>query len=81
LTNEQKVKFKGESNQIYHIGQKSFPLNVWLAVTPDELEHLTQPLVRQLFVFDPPIESEALAEVVEVKKPRRRTKKKETEEA
>ena len=82
MTNEQKVKFKGESRQIYHIGQKAFPPNVWITVTPDELAHLVQANVRQLFVFDPPIDFSSLTadEPVEVKKPRRRKKKKESEE-
>jgi hypothetical protein len=81
LTSEQKVKFKGESNQIYHIGRKAFPPNVWIVVSPGELEHLVQTNVRQLFVFEPPIDFSLLAdEPVEEKKSRRRAKKKETEE-
>lgn len=80
MTNEQKVKFKGESNQIYHIGRKAFPSNVWITVTPDELAHFTQENVHKLFVFDPPIDFSVLAvEPVEEKKPRRRSKKKKIE--
>lgn len=82
MTNEQKVKFKGESNQVYHIGRKSFPSNVWITVTPDELTHLVQDNVRQLFVFEPPIDFSALKveELVKEKKSRRKKKKKESKE-
>ena len=53
---KQKVRFLGAPRQIYHIGRSSFPYNVWVEVTPDELKHLTgNDAVRTKFDYDPPV--------------------------
>lgn len=83
MTNEQKVKFLGTSRQIFHVGRRSFPSNVWLTVTPDELATLSQDNVRPLFAFDPPlVEVEVVAiegPVVGEEKPKRRRRRKKDE--
>lgn len=53
---KQKVKFLGEPGQIYHIGRKSFPFNVWIEVTPDELKHIAgDDKVKTKFDYNPPM--------------------------
>ncbi|HEC88461.1 MAG TPA: hypothetical protein ENI52_04000 [Thermoplasmata archaeon] len=50
----QKVKFIGGRGQIYHIGRKNFPYNVWKEVTSVELRHIIM-TVKEKFDFNPPI--------------------------
>ena len=72
----QKVKFLGQPNQTYSIGRTLFPRNVWIKVTPDELQHITgNHKIRILFDFEPLINFSLLkAETKAVKKSKKKKK-------
>jgi hypothetical protein len=74
---KQKIKFLGGPRQIYHIGRKSFPFNVWIEITHDELKHFQENKeARRKFDFDPAVDFDKKI-TVEEPKPRRRKKEKE----
>ena len=84
----QKVKFKGEKNQIFSIGNESFPAGVWKVAKPGQIAILVEADITNMFEFNPPLNFDTFTAMGEEKpaedekpKRRRRRKKQETEEA
>ena len=72
---EQKAKFMGGTGQIYNIGQKSFPYNVWKPVSAKELEHLIESGMYHRFTFDPVLDFSINAKELKPEKPKKEGKK------
>lgn len=84
---EQKVKFKGNKNQIFVIGKTAFSAGVWHIVTHEQIQRIVKFGLVDIFEFNPPLadvtrfEEEKPAEEEKPKRRRRKKKEKVEEEA